>query len=593
MASPKQLSLVLLVVLLALTPFQAMGAASATPSSPPAPHFWAKTYGGSGSDSVYAVAPTSDGLGYVVAGSTSSFGAGSGDAWVLKLDGSGNITWQKTYGGSGSDAVYAVAPTSDGGYVVAGSTTSFSVVSGDFWVLKLDGSGNVLWQWTYGQGADDSARAIVPTSDGGYVVAGYSWPYGAAGNDAWVLKLDASGNITWQKTYGGSTNDYAWAVAPTRDGGYVAAGSTYSFGAGSGDAWVLKLNASGNVTWQKTYGGGGVESARAVVPTSDGGYVVAGSTSSFGAGGDDAWVLKLDANGAIGGSCSVSGSSSSASVSSSATGSPPIVAGAITTATVFPTLISGQPTTAAVATQCAFTPAVQFSVASYSVNENAGTATIPVTLNGPLALTTTVSYATSNGTAIAGTNYTAASGTLTFPPGQTSRTFAVPILDDGVYKGNATVNLALSSPAGLTLGSPNPAILTILETNPPRLYLPVLFKNYLHYFDGSCEIEPNNTYTQANGPLRSGLNYCGYPDDAKDYFSVYLGSGGTITVDLTNDVAVGQLQLFYQSTANRVAIDLAARHIAYTGAAGWYYIYIATTAGFSSVTPYTLRVTYP
>ncbi len=550
-------------------------------------------YGGVSYDVAYAVAPTSDG-GYVVAGSTLSFGAGSYDVWVVKLNGTGGVLWQKTYGGSSEDQAKAVVQASDGNYVVAGYTYSFPGGTSDVWVLKLAAlpasGGNVLWQKTY---AGPSFTSAIAATGDGFVVAGTinTNPSGTPTFAARVLKLKGDGTFDWQKTYGGSGNDKAYAVVPTSDGGYVVAGQTGSFGAL--DAWVLKLDGSGNVVWQKTYGGSGNDQANAVVPASDGGYVVAGQTNSFGTGGNDAWVLKLDGNGAIGSSCSASGSSSATGVSSSTTVSNTTIAGYGTMLVMTPTIATVVTTTAILNTQCAFTPAAQFSASSYSVNENAGTANITVSLNGSLALTTTVNYATSDGTAIAGTNYTAASGTLTFPPGQTSRTFAVPILDDGVYRGNATVNLALSSPAGLALGSPNPATLTILETDPPLVYVPLVLRNYLHYFDGPCEIEPNNTYTQANGPLRSGVNYCGYPDDAKDYFSVYLGSGGTITVDLTNDVAVGQLQLFYQSTANRVGIDLAAKHLAYTGPAGWYYIYIATTAGFSSVTPYTLRVTYP
>jgi hypothetical protein len=132
---------------------------------------WSRTYGGTSWDEALVIAPTSDG-GYVVAGMTRSFGAGSYDVWVLKLDGSGNVQWQKTYGGTNDDWAHAIVPTSDGGYVVAGKTNSFGAGSNDFWVLKLDGSGNVVWQKTYGGTYGDWAHAIAPTSDGGYVVAG-------------------------------------------------------------------------------------------------------------------------------------------------------------------------------------------------------------------------------------------------------------------------------------------------------------------------------------------------------------------------------------------------------------------------------------
>jgi len=262
---------------------------------------WSRTYGGTNRDVASAIVPTPDG-GYLVAGRASP--SWIWGVWVLKLDGSGNVQWQKTYGGVVDDRVsVAVAPTSDGGYVVAGTTWSFGAGYGDVWVLKLNGSGDVVWQKTYGGPERDEARAVAPTPDGGYVVAGATRSFGAGYVDAWVLKLDGSGNVVWQKAYGGGTHyasyDWANAVAPTSDGGYVVAGLTRSFGAGYEDVWVLKLNGSGDVVWQKTYGGAKDDWANAVVPTSDGGYVVAGATRSFGAGYEDVWVLKLDADGTV------------------------------------------------------------------------------------------------------------------------------------------------------------------------------------------------------------------------------------------------------------------------------------------------------
>jgi len=168
------------------------------------------------------------------------------------------------------------------------------------WLLGAASAGAqaASWSRTYGGTNRDVASAIVPTPDGGYLVAGRaspSWIWGV-----WVLKLDGSGNVQWQKTYGGVVDDrVSVAVAPTSDGGYVVAGTTWSFGAGYGDVWVLKLNGSGDVVWQKTYGGPERDEARAVAPTSDGGYVVAGATRSFGAGYEDVWVLKLDADGTV------------------------------------------------------------------------------------------------------------------------------------------------------------------------------------------------------------------------------------------------------------------------------------------------------
>jgi hypothetical protein len=206
---------------------------------------WQKTYEGPYEDKARAIVPTWDG-GYIVAGNTS--GAGSMDVWVLKLDGQGNVQWQKTYGGPSWDEAWAIVPTFDWGYVVAGSTESFRPGSREVWVLKLDGQGNVQWQkasspWRY---SDSEARAIAPTFDGGYIVAGrFSIP--RLYYDAWVLKLDRQGNVQWQKTYGGPSDDRASAIVPTSDGGYVMAGWTWSFGAGYSDVWVLKLEADGSI----------------------------------------------------------------------------------------------------------------------------------------------------------------------------------------------------------------------------------------------------------------------------------------------------------------------------------------------------------
>jgi hypothetical protein len=190
-------------------------------------------------------------------------------------------SWSWTYGTNHvHDEAHAVARTSDGGYIVVGSRWVDSSSATDIWVLKLDSWGNVQWQKTYG---GHTAYAVAPTSDGGYVVAGD----GGLCSDAQVLKLDGSGNVLWHKTYGGLSCDEARAIAPTSDGGYVVAGWTKSFGAGRSDVWVLKLYSSGDVQWQKRYGGTNEyddydDKAYAIAPTSDGGYVVAGVTKSFG-----------------------------------------------------------------------------------------------------------------------------------------------------------------------------------------------------------------------------------------------------------------------------------------------------------------------
>jgi len=259
---------------------------------------WEKTYGGSADDIPNAIQQTAD-EGYIVAGRTQSYGKGNFDVWVLKLDSSGNAVWQETIGGTGSDLAYSVRQMPDGGYVVAGGTDSYGLGNLDFWVLKLNASGGSVWQNTFGGSSVDLAYASQPTVDGGVVVAGGAVSFGAGGYDVWVLKLGPSGTVIWQKAFGGAADDLAFAIDQTADGGYIVAGRTNSYGAGNTDFWVLKLDASGNLKWQKTYGGSALDWAFSVRQTADGGYVVAGRTDSFGAGSSDIWVLKLDGSGTV------------------------------------------------------------------------------------------------------------------------------------------------------------------------------------------------------------------------------------------------------------------------------------------------------
>ena len=243
--------------------------------------FWAD-YGETGPSGASVVRQTGDG-GYVVTGGTSFSVSDLADIWILKLDGNGGIQWQKTYGGSGNDSANSIEQTGDGGYIAAGYTNSFGAGDYDIWVLKVDGNGDVLWQNTYGGTGYDFASSIRETDDGGYVVVGGTDSFGAGEMDVWVLKLDGNGDVLWEKTYGGAGIDSASSIEQTGDGGYIVAGGTRSFGAGDYDFWVLKLDGSGNIVWQKTYGGTDYDFASSIQQTSDGGYIVAGGTRSFGA----------------------------------------------------------------------------------------------------------------------------------------------------------------------------------------------------------------------------------------------------------------------------------------------------------------------
>jgi len=209
----------------------------------------------------------------------------------------GASEWVIAIGGSDDDYAWSIQQTSDGGYILAGYTESFGS-SNDAWILKLDANGNVQWQKAYGGTSYDWGILIQQTSDGGYIVAGETNSFGSGWGDAWILKLDANGNVEWQKAYGGSNYDWANSIQQTSDGGYIVAGETYSFGSGFGDAWILKLDANGNVEWQKAYGGSNRDDGNSIQRTSDGGYILAGYTESFGSS-NDAWILKLDSNGDI------------------------------------------------------------------------------------------------------------------------------------------------------------------------------------------------------------------------------------------------------------------------------------------------------
>jgi predicted secreted protein len=259
---------------------------------------WQKTYGGAEYDSAFSVVQTNDG-GYAIAGETDSFGAGSRDSWLVKTDAIGNAQWNKTYGGTGIDTVYSLIQTLDGGYAMVGFTQSFGAGGNDFWLVKTDAEGNMQWSKTYGGWGHESARCIVQTSDGGYAFVGYTYSFGAGSDDFWLVKTDENGTVQWSQTYGGASDDFAYSMVQTVDGGYAIVGGTRSFGAGQSDFWLVKTDALGNEQWNRTYGGTGEDWPLSVIKTNDGGYAIAGSTLSFGAGGADMWLVKVDSSGSM------------------------------------------------------------------------------------------------------------------------------------------------------------------------------------------------------------------------------------------------------------------------------------------------------
>lgn len=294
---------------------------------------WQKCLGGRSEDRANMIHQTPDG-GYIVAGSAfSNDGDVTGnhnsmDYWIVKLSSTGSIQWEKSFGGSKNEYAYSIQLTTDGGYIVAGLTESNDGdVTGnhggrDFWVVKLSSTGALQWQNTYGGSADEEAYSIQLAADGGYIVAGFTQSNngdvsGNHGNtDYWIVKISNTGALQWQKTLGGTLYETAWCVQATPDGGYIVAGTASSndgdvsgnhigFAVGFSDYWIVKLSSAGAIQWQKCLGGNYNETAYTIQLTADGGYIVAGSAES--SDGDvschvsyhDYWVAKLSATGAL------------------------------------------------------------------------------------------------------------------------------------------------------------------------------------------------------------------------------------------------------------------------------------------------------
>ena len=255
---------------------------------------WTRTYGGSNSDAGFSVQQTTDG-GYIVAGKTNSFGAGSDDVYLIKTDANGDIVWNRTYGGGSWDKGFSVQQTTDGGYIVAGWTWSFGEGECDVYLIKTNSTGDTLWTRTYGGSDYDRGYCVQQTTDGGYIVAGYTRSFGEGGRDVYLIKTYPNGDIVWTRTYGWSGNDEGYSVQQI-PGGYIVAGLTNSFGEDC-DVFLIKTNSVGSTIWSNIYGGSDSDYGYSVQQTTDGGYIVAGYTRSFGAGSDDVYLIKTNSGG--------------------------------------------------------------------------------------------------------------------------------------------------------------------------------------------------------------------------------------------------------------------------------------------------------
>ncbi len=297
---------------------------------------WDRSLGGSGEDQFTTLQQTADG-GYIaggysispISGNKTNAGFGDFDYWVTKLDANGNKLWDKSFGGDSADFLYSLQQTSDGGYILGGH--SYSGISGnktnanfgvnDFWLVKIDANGNKQWDKSYGGTSYDFLVTLQQTTDGGYVLGGYSSspPSGNktninfGGYDYWIVKTDNLGNKQWDQSFGGDTHDNLTALRQTSDGGYIVAGYTLSGVSGnkispsfgSTDGWLVKLNASGNKQWDQSFGGDILDYINSVQQTSEGGYILGGYSDSPASGnktgtnfgGYDCWIVKVDPTG--------------------------------------------------------------------------------------------------------------------------------------------------------------------------------------------------------------------------------------------------------------------------------------------------------
>lgn len=289
---------------------------------------WEKSLGGTGSDKGMSISQTSDN-GYILAGYSTSINgditANIGEKyWVAKLEWNGSLLWEKSYTkGNGADSLNCtIIQTNDGGYILTAASSN-STLPTDFWIVKLDMNGSIIWDKEYGGSSFEKPFSIHQTSDNGYIVAGYASSldgdvgFNHYSTDCWVMKLNSFGNIVWKKVLGGFGDEKFHSIIQTTDGGYIAVGNTnsvtgngdISFNHGGGDLWVVKFDGQGNTTWEKCYGGSNGEGfwmeKLQIIQTMDGGYAFVGNTSSTNGdislndGGNDAWVVKINASGQI------------------------------------------------------------------------------------------------------------------------------------------------------------------------------------------------------------------------------------------------------------------------------------------------------
>ncbi|KYK24523.1 hypothetical protein AYK24_06065 [Thermoplasmatales archaeon SG8-52-4] len=254
-----------------------------------------KAFGGIEDEEGNCVQQTTDG-GYIISGDTYSYGAGGCDVWLIKTDSDGIKMWDKTFGGTNIDWSNCVQQTTDGGYIITGTTYSFGAGGCDVWLIKTDSDGNEIWNRTFGGADYEISYSVQQTTDEGYIITGGKGDYYYS--DVWLIKTDSDGNEIWNRTFGGGDVDYGISVQQTTDEGYIITGDTYSYGAGSDDVWLIKTDNSGNQEWNRTFGGTNSDLGISVQQTTDEGYIITGYTELYSIPGcGDVWLIKTDSDG--------------------------------------------------------------------------------------------------------------------------------------------------------------------------------------------------------------------------------------------------------------------------------------------------------
>ncbi len=256
---------------------------------------WSATFGGDANDRASLIQNTLDG-GYIIVGTTSSYGNGSDDIWLVKTNEDGSEEWNKIFGEDGDETGSSVQQTNDGGYIVVGTIFSNNNTSDDVWLIKTDAEGNSIWSDAIGGPENDRGAFVQKTTDNGFIIVGTTSSYGNGSYDAWLIKTDSDGNVQWNKTYGGAGNDQGHSVEQTDDEGYFIVGC-FDCESNESNMWLIKTNREGNEQWSQILGGNSYEWGRFGQQTDDGGYIVTGLTTSLGSGSSDAWLIRLNSQG--------------------------------------------------------------------------------------------------------------------------------------------------------------------------------------------------------------------------------------------------------------------------------------------------------